>query len=271
MLKTLFWNIRQRPLLNLVGELVREHSVDVVVLAECRESPEVVQEALQSSCDRRFFIPDARPSRLVVVSGLGGDQFREVDLDLTGMMSIRCTTFGGMEFLWAFVHLGSKLFMESEDQTGLAREVSSRLRQIEARRGHGRTILCGDFNMNPFERGLVEAGAFHAMMTQDSVRRGHRTVVTQEFPFFYNPMWGLFGDRTAGPPGTYYSRRSSHLSYDWNLFDQVLFRKDVLPYVEDDPQIPTSAGSQSLVNKRGRPDKKNFSDHLPLLFTLGLN
>lgn len=270
MLKTLFWNIRRRPLLNLVGELVREHSVDVVVLAECHESPESVRETIQSTCGRRFFLPDARPSRLVLVSGLGLQQFHEVDLDLTGTMSIRRTVFDGMEFLWGFVHLSSKLHMENEDQTALAREVSSRLHLIEKRRGHMRTVLCGDFNMNPFERGLVEAGAFHAMMTQDSVQSGFRTVMDQEFPFFYNPMWGLIGDRTVGPPGTYYSRRSSPLSYDWNVLDQVLFRKDVLPYFEDDPQVLTSTGTKSLINQRGRPDKKNLSDHLPLLFSLRL-
>ncbi len=270
MLKTLFWNIRRQPLLNLVCELVREHSVDVVVLAECQESPERVLETIQATCDRRFFLPDARPSRLVLVSGLGSEQFREVDLDLTGTMSIRRAVFEGLEFLWGFVHLSSKLHKESADQTALARDVSSRFQLIEQRRGHRRTVLCGDFNMNPFERGLVEAGAFHAMMTQDSVQNGSRIVMNQEFPFFYNPMWGLIGDRTPGPPGTYYARRSNHLSYDWNMLDQVLFRKDVLPYFKVDPQVLTSAGNQLLVNQRGRPDKEKLSDHLPLLFSLQL-
>jgi hypothetical protein len=271
MLKTLFWNIHGRPLLTEVGELVREHAVDVVVLAECDEPPQKIQDAVQSVAGGEFFVPDATPSRVMVVSRMGGGQFREVDQYMGGLMSIRHTTFRDAEFLWAFVHLSSKREETDDDQADYAKQISDRLREIEARRNHRRTIVCGDFNMNPFERGLVAAGAFHGMMTRDVVKRGTRKVKTLEYPFFYNPMWGLFGDRTPGPPGTYYSRRASSLSYDWNMFDQVLLRKDVLPFFDDDLRVLESVGNRRLVTKRGHPDKRKFSDHLPLLFSLRLN
>ena len=42
--------------------------------------------------------------------------------------------------------------------------------------------------------------------------------------FFYNPMWGHFGDALDGPPGSYYDARSEAVAYFWNVFDQVLIR-----------------------------------------------
>jgi hypothetical protein len=256
--------------LAVVGELVREHAIDVVVLAECNEPVDQVQQELQAIAGGEFFVPAASPSRVVVVSRLGGDQFREIDQYMGGLMSIRRATFRGSEYLWAFVHLSSKREEQGEDQADYAKELAEHLRLIESRRNHQRTILCGDFNMNPFERGLVTAGAFHGMMTRDCVDKGSRIVKTLEYPFFYNPMWGLFGDRTPGPAGTYYTRRSSSLSYDWNMFDQVLLRKDVLPFFENDLKILDTAGGSSLVTAAGHPDKKHYSDHLPLKFALNL-
>ncbi len=55
-----------------------------------------------------------------------------------------------------------------------------------------------------------------------------RTVQEQGYGFFYNPMWGLFGDGTRGPSGTFYHRRAEHKVYFWNMFDQVLVRPQLL-------------------------------------------
>jgi len=46
--------------------------------------------------------------------------------------------------------------------------------------------------------------------------RGHRTVSGQQYPFFYNPMWGCFGERDATPAGTYFYDSGEHVSYYWN-------------------------------------------------------
>ena len=64
----------------------------------------------------------------------------------------------------------------------------------EQQAGHPRTVLVGDFNMNPFESGMVGAAALHSAMSRQVWSRGSRTVKGHEYPFFYNPcgvIWAI--------------------------------------------------------------------------------
>ena len=67
--------------------------------------------------------------------------------------------------------------------------------------------------MNPFEEGVVGAKGLHAVMTRRIAAKGSRVVQGKEYPFFYNPMWGLFGDRQDSPSGTYYYSASEHTCF----------------------------------------------------------
>ncbi len=125
--------------------------------------------------------------------------------------------------------------------------------------------------MNPFESGVVGAAGLHAVMTKQIASKGRRTVSGKQYPFFYNPMWSCFGDRTAGPPGTYYYDRAEHVCYFWNVFDQVLLRPELLDrFPSEELRILTEDGDRSLLSASGLPDKAAGSDHLPVLFKLDL-
>jgi hypothetical protein len=81
-------------------------------------------------------------------------------------------------------------------------------------------------------------------------------------------MWGHFGDRTPGPPGTHYYSRGDDVSYFWHMFDQVLIRPDPIERFHDNTlQILTAAGSMPLIGQNGRPVA---SGHLPISFKLDL-
>jgi hypothetical protein len=84
-------------------------------------------------------------------------------------------------------------------------------------------------------------------------------------------MWGLFGDRTDSPPGTYYYASSEQRVFFWTMFDQVLIRPDLLPRFDPkDLEILHSDGTASFLTTDGTPDATTASDHLPLLFRLSL-
>ena len=105
--------------------------------------------------------------------------------------------------------------------------------------------------MNPFEPGVVAAGGLHAVMSREVASRQSRTVQGRDYRFFYNPMWNHFGDANSPTAGSYFYNASEHVSYFWNLFDQVLIRPELAaPFDPDSLSIVTSAGSRSLV--RGR-------------------
>ena len=141
----------------------------------------------------------------------------------------------------------------------------------EKRIGHFRTVLMGDLNMNPFEKGIVGTMGLNATMARSHALKELRTVQKQKYRFFYNPMWRHFGDDRNTPPGTYHYDNHQHVTYFWNMFDQVLVRPSLVGNIETDGiQIINSVGSVSLLTPEGTPDVSVGSDHLPLLFSMRL-
>ena len=149
----------------------------------------------------------------------------------------------------------------------LAVELSKEIVRVEDAVGHQRTVVVGDLNMNPFEDGMIGAPALHAVMTRQLARRVQRTVQGKAYRFFYNPMWGYFGDRSPGPPGTYYLRSSKPGNYFWNIYDQVLLRPALMDRLAR-LEVLQHDGSASLLTRRGLPAETNGSDHLPVFFQL---
>ena len=98
--------------------------------------------------------------------------------------------------------------------------------------------------------------------------RGARTVQGERYPFFYNPMWGHFGDRAGGPPGTLHEK-AEHTVFFWNIFDQVLLRPELaVNFRHEDLTILSTVGNRPLVTPIGKPDANHASDHLPVLLRL---
>ncbi len=145
------------------------------------------------------------------------------------------------------------------------------IEQFEAQLGHRRTVLVGDLNMDPFESGVVAADGLHAVMSRHVAGGRYREVGGEIRHFFYNPMWGHFGDRPPSPPGTFFRAADGQTSYFWHMFDQMLIRPDLLSYFNDaDLTVVTRIGDQSLLAASHRPDAQTFSDHLPIVFQLTL-
>ena len=127
--------------------------------------------------------------------------------------------------------------------------------------------------MDPFETGVVGAAGLHAMMSKDVPTRynGERIVNSNSFNFFYNPMWSFFGDLSNGPPGTHYYPKSEQVSYFWHMFDQVLIRPDLFDRFDfKSLKILDDDGENSLLTSDGRPNSRDFSDHLPIFFRINL-
>ena len=176
---------------------------------------------------------------------------------------------GLCKFNLILVHLRSKLRGEKLDQIEKLRNVNSRIRVFE-RQYDENTVVVGDFNLDPFDEGLVMAAGFHAMMDRGLVSPKGRIVNGIRHPFFYNPMWKLYGSRTETslPPGTYYYDKSENLRYYWHLFDQVLIRPGLLANFRDlDLEVIDHDGRSSL-RAEGKPNANLFSDHLPIFFKL---
>jgi hypothetical protein len=122
--------------------------------------------------------------------------------------------------------------------------------------------------MNPFDEGVIGAPALHAVMTRKLAERKERRVVGTSYRFLYNPMWGFFGDRTIGPPGTYYHRAATVGDLFWHMFDQVLLRPSLMYLLRDLVILDQIDGESLLSHPVGLPRDAACSDHLPLAFRL---
>ncbi len=267
----LFWNINGKDLLPLITDLVWHNDVDVLMLAESRIEPGLLLDSLNRADGGGYqYFPGIGCERIQVFARFPGDVLTPVEE--SERLTIRHLTPPGLtDIILAIVHYPSKLHWDDASQALECCELSRVLRELEVRLNHSRTILVGDLNMNPFEDGVVGANGLHGVMSRQIAGGGSREVQHRQYPFFYNPMWNLFGDETPGPPGTYYHANGTHKAFFWNMFDQVLVRPDLLDRFDArELRILDSANGFSLVGANGRPDGNRASDHLPLFFSIRL-
>lgn len=266
----LFWNINRKPLEKVIKALVDEHQIDVLILAECNISPAVMLQVLNPELSAEFHLPDSLCEKIVIYTRFAKNSLEPVEE--TSRLTIRQLRVPTKtNILLAATHLPSKRDWSDESQILLCAELIRLIDEAEERVGHKRTVLVGDLNMNPFEAGIVAASGLYAVMTRGIAEKKKRTVQSKQYQYFYNPMWGHFGDVTEEPAGTYYYKRAELKVLFWNMYDQVLIRPDLFPHFHSEElKILSGYQSQSFLSTEGIPDRAVASDHLPLLFKLNL-
>ena len=269
LLNVLFWNVQKKDLTTQIVNLARSKDVDILVLAENIISPIQLIQGLNT--DGPYYFqnhPLSFCQKITIVTKFHYDSIVPVEED--NRLTVRRVQLPtGEDFLLTALHLVDKRSFTAESQNEAASLVANQLIRVEARHKVNRHIVVGDFNMNPFETGMIKANGFHGTMSSEVAGRGSRTVQQREYPYFYNPTWSLFGDLNKDVSGTYYYQHAEHVCYEWNVFDQVLIRPSMVDnFVKGSLEIIHSDGVTSLLTNRNVPNKTTYSDHLPLFFKL---
>ncbi len=266
----LFWNIKGKPISDLVVSLVEEHSTDILMLAESEIDPGRLLRALNGQGFADFHFDPAPRGPVQLFTRTPVQFLRRID-DGSSYSIRELRMPDCIPVLLAVLHLPSRLFANEKSQDFECTVTARSVRDAEAKVGHDRTLVVGDFNMDPFSAGIVGAAGFNAAMHRKTANRGSRTIRGKSYPFFYNPMWNHFGDERKPAAGTYYYAKGDQLAYYWHMFDQVLVRPTLLNRLPvPGVRIATSAGDVSLLNRKGHPDAVAGSDHLPIVFSLNL-
>lgn len=263
-MKFLFWNVNKNPVGPILSKIVKQHDVEIVILAECLDEGTILVD-LNAVAKNPFHLTDSKVTRVVIYTQFPAQYIKTMQSDR--FVTIRHIFLPQRrEILLAAMHLESKLRRRQAHQSSKSRLVSTKIRQVESELGITSTVLVGDLNMNPFEMGVIQADGLHGVMTRAIANRLKRAIGDEVFPYFYNPMWGRFGDTTKGPPGTYYYDNASFDEYFWNTFDQVLIRPELMnSFDESKLEVLTSCRGIEFL-RGGKPDRSRVSDHLPLLF-----
>ena len=266
-MKLLFWNINKKPLINEVKWLCDTYDVDILILAENRMSNVDILAKLNKNTNKLFSFYSSSLNRVSIYSRYKFDMKTDYHWGVIG----KITHPIGVDVLLVAVHLPSKLYCNAEEQALLSPRFANEINFYEQLQNHTKTIVIGDFNMNPFDSGMINSEGFHAVMDQSIALKNHRKVSGEQKKYFYNPMWGRMGDTSIGATGTYYYSKSTPLSYFWNTFDQILIRPSLLPTFNDkNLKVIETIDNKSLI-KNGKILKKEFSDHLPLFMELKIS
>lgn len=268
-IRVAFWNLYRRDLTSAVVDLVRHERIDILILAESSLDGKAVPEMLTAATERTFRRVEIFSPRIKVFSSLSLRWFHVVDEP----QHRRTCTFRliGREsdILVTGVHLPSKTELADSDQTTFAARFARDIAVAERRLNIPRGLVCGDFNMNPFDDGMIGCDGFHAVLSKSIAERNGRIVLGEWRPFFYNPMWGMMGDGSPGPAGTFYYRSSNPHALFWHTFDQVLVRPAAMHLIGN-VRIVDSIGELALTSRNGRPNRRELSDHLPVTFSISL-
>src|SRR2546427_12071162 len=145
----LFWNLNKSPLEALVADLAEAHDVDVLILTECTIPTHVMLEALNRGASSEFHRARGECEEIVVYTRFMSE-FLQPKFESTRLTIRELGLPGRDEILLAAVHHPSKLRWKDASQSFECGELSLRIRSVEEEVGHRRTVLVGDFNMNPF-------------------------------------------------------------------------------------------------------------------------
>jgi endonuclease/exonuclease/phosphatase family metal-dependent hydrolase len=270
-LRILFWNVGGRNRrganapLELVPDLVREHEPHVLTLIEAPPEAEArLARSGLSLMPPKHHLRNDNPRRLltfrlddrITLTERAGDRYhRAHQVELPGHRSLTV----------AAVHLRSPNYDKGDPGRPRKRAEQCRafIEEVERDAQHRRTVVYGDFNMDPFSPAMVDIDGLNSVSTALRAR-GSRTSEGTTRPTFYNPMWSLLGDRPP-PAGTLYVDDDGPTGYFWHVPDQVLIRAELTGHL-DEIVLIGKAGSTPLVSERAQTPC--VSDHLPVVFAL---
>src|SRR5262249_25809814 len=142
-----------------VARLAHLHEVDVLMLAECPTTVGTMLKTLNGDREMPLyeFAPTFDRDHRLPIYVLFSHEF-VAPIEDANRFTVREIRLPAVTpILLAVAHCPSKRHMTDGDQEQYLIEFADRIRRIEARVGHSRTILVGDFNVNPFENGMIGA------------------------------------------------------------------------------------------------------------------
>lgn len=277
MINVLFWNVgttkqnvsdeeRNARIDLTIQELVIENNIDVAFFCEYLNNLESICNLLSMECEEfnvaslpldcrikliyksKYYLKLYRDSRYYVIHSLEN---------------------GSQQFLLSGVHFPSKLHADKRDIELVAGQYIRDLKEVEFDVGHNRSIIVGDFNANPFDEMMLLANYFNSIPYSEIVKeKKERCVYGKKYQMFYNPMWNMIGDVNK-VNSTYYLDSGGAIDFYQNIYDQVIISADMVEnFDKNGLKIVTATSTNQLIDECYKPDKKVFSDHLPIIFSI---
>lgn len=264
----LYWNVANNNISLHIVDACVENNINILILAEHKNID--INYLLRKLKDKNLFYQVERVDKDSRILLLHNTKEQINVIKESRYYSVFNIKDRDKKYLIFAVHLPSRYKKERAHLNMYAAQISREFEQIEKERNTENSIVVGDFNMNPFDDGMVSAVSFNAIMCPKIAKKKSRKFEYEERKFYYNPMWHLMGNYMNLAKGTFYYS-SEQNSYYWYTYDQVMLRPSVIDKFDNDElKIVDSINEKSLLTKTGIPDKKRISDHLPIKFKFKL-
>ncbi len=274
-LNILFWNTYKKALTDEVIELVIAHDINFIVLLENTADNTFLVNKLKNIAPAFKQFNTILFNRPKIFSSLPLESVKEIiGHGRYGIFEINTKDYE--KALLTITHFPSKMnWGNPNDHFGLCVELRTDIDKAEITANTRNTIILGDFNMNPFEEGLINSSGLHNTNNKEIALTGQRNFQGRSYEYFYNPMWSFLGDSSKGTvQGTHFFNTYKPLNHFWNMYDQVMIRPELIPFFDETKlDIISSINSRSLlktISGYTRIDK-DISDHLPIKFQIKLN
>jgi len=266
----LFWNTygnsNKSNINDSLFELISENKCDLIVLAEYNHDIKKLCHSLNIQTTKEYHpIPSNGGCERII--GLINKKYRISILNEQTRYQIIKIETSYYQLLIAMIHNTSKFQLSDDAQRENLRIFHQDIIEQEEKHTTRNTLVIGDFNANPFESSCVAANSLHAIPYINEVKNPTRIVQEKKYQKFYNPTWKFFSKREI-PYTTYYCNKSDLYSIYWNIFDQVVIRPELIDAFVDESLCIISETRNHKLLERNKPNKVNYSDHLPLFLKL---
>lgn len=274
------WNLKNKVnyTLDALKDLYSEYKPDILLLIETKiDDYEIVK--LSNHCLRSVMVNDKKTIRLYVSKDFDAqiisDEEKEIEAEDGQRRQIkeRLVFFklnvNNQNVLLVGIHFPSKFNNTKDAQQQIIKRWKTWIEGQEKILKTDKTILFGDFNLNPQEIALYSHEGLSAHPTINTSTK----VKTK----YYNPMWSTLGDfiyKTDQPkvPGTYF-RDIGEDNVDeihWNILDGLLIKNTLVSnFLKKELEIITETPNHTFF-ANNKIDKAKYSDHLPVKFNFDL-
>jgi len=178
--------------------------------------------------------------------------------------------------LFACIHFPSKLYHDEETHSEIVPVYKNKIHALAGR--NKRIFVVGDFNMNPFDKGMVQPTCFNSFHNRLLVNKDTMPHIAGAQRLYYNPCWTLMGDfisaRTYDDSkrmgGTQHFLEKKSRKFYWYLIDQIIMAKELInDFISESLVI---IEEKYFVDELLKPKIKNIPklDHLPICFSFNL-